>query len=176
MKNSIVRMFTDMNCIKKKQLTGCVNLFPESIKILTSPSSLLISINFHYTFSTIFFYLLYIFLRLIQHYFSHFSVGTIPHYDPSSYIFPIITLHLNISATGNFSEVLLLFEGLVHLVVCHAETAQTGLNGVQCLCKNDKLGHVWNADDLSVQLRGKANRLLDLSAVYQPEPKNMNET
>lgn len=78
----------------------------------------------------------------------------------------IFTLHLNISATGNFSEVLLLLQGLVHLVVCHAETAQAGLNGVQCLCKYDKLGHVWNTYYLSVQLRGKAYRLLNLSAVY----------
>lgn len=79
--------------------------------------------------------------------------------------------HLNISAAGNFCKVLLLLKGFVHLVVCHAETPQAGLNGVQCFGENDKLGHVWNADDLSVQLRAKANRLLDLSAVYQPEPR-----
>lgn len=97
-----------------------------------------------------------------------------PHFSFSLFI-PIITLHLNISATGNFSEVLLLLQGLVHLVVCHAETAQAGLNRVQCLSKNYKLGHVWNTDDLSIQLRGKTNRLLDLSAVYQPEPRNTNE-
>lgn len=87
--------------------------------------------------------------------------------------FPVITMHLNISTTGNFSEVLLLLQGLVHLVVCHAETTQTGFNGVQRLCEYDKLGHVWNADDLSVQLRGKADRLLNLSAVYQPESTNI---
>lgn len=79
-------------------------------------------------------------------------------------------MHLNIPAAGDFSEVLLLLQGFVHLVICHAETAQASLNGIQCLGKNDKLGHVWNTDDFSVQLRGKANGLLSLSAVNQPEP------
>lgn len=69
----------------------------------------------------------------------------------------MITLHLDVSTASNFSEVLLLFQGLVHLVVRHAEAAQAGLNGVQRLCKYDKLGHVWNADDLSVQLGGKVH-------------------
>lgn len=69
----------------------------------------------------------------------------------------MMKLHLNVSAASNFSEVLLLLQGLVHLVVCHAEAAQAGLNGVQRLCKYDKLGHVWNADDLSVQLGGKVH-------------------
>lgn len=61
-----------------------------------------------------------------------------------------MTLHLNISATGNFSEVLLLLQGFVHLIICHAETAQTGFNGIQRLGKNDEFGHVRNTDDLSV--------------------------
>lgn len=84
-------------------------------------------------------------------------------------------LHLNISAAGNFSEVLLLLQGLVHLVVGHAETAQASLNGVQRLCKDDKLGHVRNTDDLSVQLAGKVYRLLSLSAVYQPKPREISK-
>lgn len=88
----------------------------------------------------------------------------------------VILLYLNISASGNFSEVLLLLQGLVHLVVRHAETAQASLNGVQCLCKYDKLGHIRNADDLAVQLAGKVYWLLSLSAVYQPEPRNFTET
>ncbi|TNN57772.1 hypothetical protein EYF80_032050 [Liparis tanakae] len=68
----------------------------------------------------------------------------------------------------------ILFEGkeAEGVVLAALEAAQTGLDGVQRLGKDDKLGHVWNTYDLSVQLRAKANRLLDLSAVYQPEPRN----
>lgn len=80
-------------------------------------------------------------------------------------------MYLYVFAPGNLLEVLLLLQGLVHLVVRHAETAQAGLNGVQRLRKDHKLGHVRNTDDLSVQLRAKADRLLDLSAVDQPEPR-----
>lgn len=83
-------------------------------------------------------------------------------------------LYLHISAAGHFSEVLLLLQGLVHLVIRHAETAQASLDGVQCLCKYDKLGHIRNADDLSVQLAGKVHGLLSLSAVYQPEPRKIH--
>lgn len=81
-------------------------------------------------------------------------------------------MHLNIPAASNFGEVLLLLQGFVHLVVCHAETAQASLDGIQCLGENDKLCHVWNTDGLSVQLRSKTNRLQSLSAVNQPEPRN----
>lgn len=80
-----------------------------------------------------------------------------------------ILIYLNISAACNFRKVFLLLQGLVHLVICHAETAQTGLYGIQSLCKYDKLGHIWNTDDLSVQLRGKADGVLNLPAVNQPE-------
>lgn len=73
--------------------------------------------------------------------------------------------HLYVSAARHLSEVLLLLQRFVDLVICHAEAAQPGLDGVVGLGKNDKLGHVGNANDLSVHLSGEVDRLLDLSAV-----------
>lgn len=79
--------------------------------------------------------------------------------------------HLNISAAGHLGEVLLLLQGFVDLVVCHAEAAQSGLNGVVGLGKDDELGHVRDADDLSVHLSGEVDRFLDLPTVYQPKSR-----
>lgn len=87
----------------------------------------------------------------------------------------LIILHLNISTAGNFSKVLLLLQGFVHLVICHAETAKSSLYRIQCLGKYDKFGHVWHTNDFPVQLRAKVNRLLDLSAIYKPKPVNRNQ-
>lgn len=58
--------------------------------------------------------------------------------------------HLNIFAPSHFLEVLLLLEGLVHLVVRHAEAAQPSLNGVVHLGEHHKLGQVRHADQLPV--------------------------
>lgn len=77
--------------------------------------------------------------------------------------------HLYVSAACHLGEVLLLLQGFVDLVVCHAEAAQSGLNGIMGLGKDDKLGHVWDADDLSVHLSGEVDRFLDLPTVYQPK-------
>lgn len=79
--------------------------------------------------------------------------------------------HLYISAAGHLGEVLLLLQGFVDLVVCHAEAAQSGLNGIVGLGKDDKLGHVRDTDDLSVHLGGEVDRLLDLPTIYQPESR-----
>lgn len=79
--------------------------------------------------------------------------------------------HLNVSAAGHLSEVLLLFQGFVDLVVRHAEAAQSSLNGIMGLGEDDKLGHVWDADDLSVHLSGEVDRFLDLPTVYQPKSR-----
>lgn len=73
------------------------------------------------------------------------------------YVLPFMTLHLNISAAGDFCKVLLLLQSFVHLVIRHAEAAQSGLNRVQRLGKNNKLSHVWDTDDFSVQLSSKVN-------------------
>ena len=78
--------------------------------------------------------------------------------------------YLNVFAAGNLLEVLLLLEGLVHLVVGHAEAAQAGLHGVVHLGEHHKLGHVGHADEVAVQLSGQAHRLWDLMAVCEPEP------
>lgn len=78
--------------------------------------------------------------------------------------------HLHVSAAGHFNEVLLLLQRLVDLVVCHAEASQARLNGVVRFGENDKFGHVGDTYDLLVHLRGEVHRLLDLPAVYQPEP------
>lgn len=82
------------------------------------------------------------------------------------------TSHLYISAAGHLSEVLLLLQCFVDLVVCHAEAAQAGLNGVVGLGKDYKLCHVRDTDDLPVHLSGEVDRFLDLPTVYEPEPKN----
>lgn len=73
--------------------------------------------------------------------------------------------HLDVSAARHLRKVLLLLQGLVHLVVGHAKTAQSGFDGIQSLCEYDELGHIRNADDLPVQLRSEADRLLNLPAV-----------
>lgn len=65
-----------------------------------------------------------------------------------------MTLYLNVFAPGNLLEILLLLEGLVHPVVRHAEAPQAGLHWVIRFGKNNKLGHVRDAYQLSVQLRG----------------------
>lgn len=82
-----------------------------------------------------------------------------------------VPTHLNVSAAGHLSEVLLLFQGFVDLVIRHAEAAQSGLNGIMGLGKDDKLGHVWDTDDLSVHLSGEVDRFLDLPTVYQPKSR-----
>lgn len=79
---------------------------------------------------------------------------------------PRLHPHLYVSAAGHLGEVLLLLQRFVDLVVGHAEAAQPGLDGVVGLGKNDKLGHVWNTNDLSVHLSREVDRLLDLPAVY----------
>lgn len=58
--------------------------------------------------------------------------------------------HLDIFAPGHFLKVLLLFEGLVHFVVSHAEAAQASLNDVVHLGEHHKLGQVRHADQLPV--------------------------
>lgn len=58
--------------------------------------------------------------------------------------------HLNIFAPGHFLKVLLLLQGLVHLVVCHAEAAQPSLDGIVHLGEHHKLGQVRHADQLPV--------------------------
>lgn len=77
--------------------------------------------------------------------------------------------HLYISTTGHFTEILLLLQGFVNLIVRHAEAAQASLDGVVSLCEDDELGHVWNTYDLTIHLRGEGDRFLGLSTVYQPE-------
>lgn len=62
--------------------------------------------------------------------------------------------NLNVFASGNLLEVLLLLQGFVHPVVCHTEAPQRGLHRVVCFGKHNELGHVGNAYQLSVQLGG----------------------
>lgn len=85
--------------------------------------------------------------------------------------FICVPTHLNVTAAGHLSEVFLLFQGFVDLVVRHAEAAQSGLNGIVGLGKDDELGHVRDADDLSVHLSGEVDRFLDLPTVYQPKSR-----
>lgn len=80
--------------------------------------------------------------------------------------FSTLHYHLYVSAAGHLGEVLLLLQRFVDLVVCHAETAQPGLDGIVGLGKDDELGHVRDANDLSVHLSGEVDGLLDLSTVY----------
>lgn len=86
-------------------------------------------------------------------------------------VFIYVPSHLNVSAAGHLSEVLLLFQGFVDLVVRHAEAAQSGLNGIMGLREDYELGHVWDTDDLSVHLSGEVDRFLDLPTVYQPKSR-----
>lgn len=82
--------------------------------------------------------------------------------------------HLYVSAAGHLSKVLLLLQRFINFVICHAEAAQSGLNGVVGLGKNDKFGHVRDTDDLPVHLSGEVDRFLDLSTVYEPESRKQN--
>lgn len=74
-------------------------------------------------------------------------------------------MYLNVFAPGHLFEVLLLLQGLVHLVVRHTEAPQFGLHRVVHLRKHHKLGHVGHTDQLPVQLHGQTHRLWDLMAV-----------
>ncbi len=58
--------------------------------------------------------------------------------------------HLNVFAAGDFLKILLLLEGLVNLVISHAEAAQPSLDGVVHLGKHHKLGQVRHTDQLPV--------------------------
>lgn len=82
----------------------------------------------------------------------------------------LVLPHLDVSASGHLREVLLLLQCFVNLVICHAEAAQAGLNGIVGFGKDDKLGHVRDADYFTVHLSGEVDRLLDLQTVYEPEP------
>ena len=75
----------------------------------------------------------------------------------SHFNFSVILSHLHISTAGHLSEVLLLLQGFVNLVIRHAEAAQSGFNWVVGLCKDDELGHVRDTDDLSVHLSGEVD-------------------
>lgn len=44
------------------------------------------------------------------------------------------------------------------------------------LCKDDKLGHVRDTDDLPVHLCGEADRFLDLPTVYEPKPEEQKRS
>lgn len=85
-------------------------------------------------------------------------------------------MYLYIFAPGNLLKVLLLLQGLIHLVVRHAEAPQSGLHRVIGLREHHKLGHVGDADEVPVQLHGQTHRLWDLVAVRQPEPARVKNT
>lgn len=84
--------------------------------------------------------------------------------------------HFYVSAAGHLSEVLLLLQCFIDLVVGHAEAAQTGLDGIVGLGENDKLGHVRDANDLPIHLSREVDRLLHLPTVYEPEPEVKSRT
>ncbi len=77
---------------------------------------------------------------------------------------------LDVPAARDLLEVFLRLERLVHLVVRHAEDAQTRLLGRVVLREHDELGHEGDGDRLAVQLRGHLRRLVDVLTVHQPEP------
>lgn len=58
--------------------------------------------------------------------------------------------HLDVFAPRHLLKVLLLLQGLVHLVVGHAEAAQASLHAVVHLGEHHKLGQVRHADQLPV--------------------------
>lgn len=58
--------------------------------------------------------------------------------------------HLDVFAPRHLLKVLLLLQGLVHLVVGHAEAAQASLHAVVHLGEHHKLGQVRYADQLPV--------------------------
>lgn len=72
---------------------------------------------------------------------------------------------LYVSAASHLCEILMLFQGFIHLIVGHAVAAQAALTQLIHLGKHHKLGHVGHTDQLPVQLRGQAHRLWDLVAV-----------
>lgn len=74
-------------------------------------------------------------------------------------------MYLYVFAPGHLLKVLLLLQGLIHLVVRHTEAPQSGLHWVVHLSEHHKLGHVGHTDQLPVQLRGQTHRLRNLVAV-----------
>lgn len=65
--------------------------------------------------------------------------------------------YLYVPAPSHLNEVLMLLQGLVHFIVCHAVAAQTPFPGVIHLGKNDELGHVGHCGELLVQQGGEVH-------------------
>lgn len=79
--------------------------------------------------------------------------------------------YLYVPAPSHLDEVLVLLQGLVHFIICHAVAAQTPFAGVIHLGKNDKLGHVGHRGELLVQQSGEVHSFGSPGTVGQPEPR-----
>lgn len=79
------------------------------------------------------------------------------------------TADLYISAASHLCEVLMLFQGFIHLVVGHAVATQTALAELVHLRKHHKLGHVGHGWQLSVEQVGKGDGLSCPRTVCEPE-------
>lgn len=78
--------------------------------------------------------------------------------------------NLNVPAAGHLSEVLMMLQSLVHLVISHAVAAQPAFPSIVHLSKHHKFGHVGHSRQFLVQHGGKVHSLSSARAVSQPEP------
>lgn len=76
---------------------------------------------------------------------------------------------LYVPAASHFCEVLMLFQGFIHLIVGHAVAAQAALTQLIHLCKHHKLGHVGHSRQLSIEQAGKGNGFSCPRTVCKPE-------
>lgn len=78
--------------------------------------------------------------------------------------------NLNVFASGHLFKVLLLLQGLVHFIICHAKASQIGFHSIVHFGKYYKLGHVGHTDEFPVELSGQSYCFWNLMAVCKPEP------
>lgn len=83
--------------------------------------------------------------------------------------YPRLCTDLYVSAASHLCEILMLFQGFVHLIVGHAVAAKTTLTQLIHLCKHYKLGHVGDSWQLSVEQIGKGDGLGCPRTVCKPE-------
>ena len=87
----------------------------------------------------------------------------------------IIDTHLDVAAARDLDKVLLVLEGLVHLVVGRAEDAQLAPARTAPLGEHNKLGHERDHDDLTVEHTGQRRDVIHLRRVHQPEPEKQGQ-
>lgn len=82
---------------------------------------------------------------------------------------------LYVSAASHLSEVLMLLQGFIHLIISHAVAAQAALTQLIHLRKHHKLHHVGHSWQLSVQQVGEGDGLGCPRTVCKPESEKTGD-